>query len=266
MTWTTRPRSEGPGGLHYWSEGHGPALVLIHGVGLRAEAWGAMMPLLAPQFTVYAVDMPGHGASPLQGSASLDDYTRRFAALIQSMGAPVAVAGHSMGAMIALDLAIAHPEHFRSASALNAIFERTPEAARAVQARARGLADGDRTDPTATLERWFGAAPDGPGQAAAKACRNWLTRADAKGYAQAYAVFADHHGPARRALEGMQTPALFLTGANDPNSTPAMSQAMAACAPHGRAQSIDGAAHMAPMTHPKDVATALITHIQGTKP
>lgn len=266
MTWTTQPRSEGPGGLHYWAKGQGPALVLIHGVGLRAEAWGAMVPLLTPHFTVYAVDMPGHGASPLDGATRLADYSTRFAQLIEGMDGAVAIAGHSMGAMIALDLAITHPKSVRSIAALNAIFERTPDATQAVQARAAALRDSGPNDPTPTLQRWFSTAPSGAHLAASQACQAWLTTADADGYSNAYSVFARHDGPSRTALSTLDTPALFLTGVGDPNSTPEMSRAMSTLAPQGCANIIPDAAHMAPMTHPHAIANALINHAQKAKP
>lgn len=258
MTWTTQPRSEGPGGLHYWSEGSGAPLVLIHGVGLRAEAWGAIVPLLAQQFTIYAVDMPGHGASPLDGAKVLNDYTTRFAEFINGLGEPPIVAGHSMGAMIALDLAAHGAVSISAIAALNAIFERSDEAAEAVQARAEALHGGAGSDPSAPLERWFGTRPTGVLKSAADACRGWLTTVNADGYAPAYTVFAHHDGPSRAALSKLQTPALFLTGADDPNSTPAMSQVMASLAPNGRAQVLVDAAHMAPMTHPKPIADAIL--------
>ena len=264
MTWTIRPRSEGPGGLHYWSEGQGPALVLIHGVGLRAEAWGAMVPLLAPHVTIYAVDMPGHGASPLNDTVTLADYTDRFAAFIAALDTPVAVAGHSMGALIALDLATSHSENLHSVAALNAVFERTADAAQAVRARAAALTENGPSDPMPTLERWFGADPTGEQRAAATACRTWLTQANRKGYAQAYTVFAQHNGPTGTALARMHIPALFLTGAEDSNSTPEMSQRMSTLAPHGHTHIVQDAAHMVPMTHPGIVANELISHIQGS--
>lgn len=260
MIWTTRQRSEGPGELAHWSEGAGPPLVLIHGVGLRAEAWGAMLPELAAHFTVYAVDMPGHGGSPLKGASCLQDYTSRVAEFVAALGEPVAVAGHSMGALIALDLATRCPANLTSVGALNPVFERTPEAATAVRARAAMLAENRPSDPAPTLERWFGVDPQGANATAAEACRDWLTSADPKGYARAYSVFASENGPSRAALAAMQIQTLFLTGANDPNSTPDMAYAMAKHAPLGRALVVDDAAHMVPMTHPAQVAAALIAH------
>ena len=54
-------------------------------------------------------------------------------------------------------------------------------------------------------------------------------------------------------------PALFLTGALDANSTPAMARQMAAVAPRGRAVVIEGHGHMVPMTAPAAVNDALRT-------
>ncbi|MFD2856780.1 alpha/beta fold hydrolase [Seohaeicola zhoushanensis] len=53
-------------------------------------------------------------------------------------------------------------------------------------------------------------------------------------------------------------PALFMTGEAEPNSTPAMSRAMAELAPQGQALVVPGAAHMLPMTHPDVVNAALL--------
>ena len=63
MTWTTRPRSD-LAGLACIRAGDGPPVLLIHGVGLRAEAWGAVIDRLAERFAVHAIDLPGHGESP----------------------------------------------------------------------------------------------------------------------------------------------------------------------------------------------------------
>ncbi len=257
MTWTTRPRSEGAGQIAYWRDGTGPALILIHGVGLRAEAWAALAPQLANRFTLYAVDMPGHGASPLGTVRALPDYVDRLHAFAKALGEPVSIAGHSMGAMIALELAARDPDLVSGVAALNAIYRRSPEAAQAVQQRAASLATQDRPSPDPTLARWFGPNPTGPDADAADACRHWLTDCDHRGYATAYGVFAHHDGPDDDRLAALSMPALFQTGAQDPNSTPQMSRDMAERAPNAAADTVQDAAHMMPMTHPQAVADAL---------
>lgn len=242
MTWTTRPRSD-RGSLSVVEAGRGPLVVLIHGVGLQAEAWGAQIEALSSNYRVLAVDMPGHGCSDrLAGTPVLAGYTDAIAGLIDRS---CAVFGHSFGAMIALDLAARYPERVTRVAALNAIFRRSARAKAAVQARAGSLDGRTVADPSAPLVRWFGTS--NPVESAA--CRRWLCAVDPAGYRDAYTVFAQEDGPPDTALAALHCPALFLTGADEPNSTPAMSHAMAALAPQGQAKVLADAAHMLPMTH-----------------
>lgn len=239
MTWTTRPRSDF-GTLQAVRAGAGACVVLLHGVGLRAEAWGAQIDDLARDFEVIAPDMAG--------GVTLADYMDPVA---EALAEPAWVIGHSMGAMMALDLALRFPTKVYGVVAMNAIYRRSPEAARAVQARAASLDGKTIADPEKTLTRWFG-NNSSPERAA---CETWLRTADPKIYRDAYSVFAHEDGP--NALETLACPALFLTGTLEPNSTPAMSHAMAALAPQGTAQIIPNAAHMMPMTHPAAVNAQL---------
>jgi len=250
MTWTTRRRSR-VGPLAAIIAGDGPQILLIHGVGLRAEAWNAQIDVLAQDFRVLAVDMPGHGLSaPLRPASGLADFTQAVATCLDG---PAVVAGHSFGAMIALDLAITHPGEVIGVAALNAVYRRDETARAAVLARANSL-DGVRVaDPNPPLDRWFGTEAS----RARDACKDWLLSVDQAAYRGAYTVFAAEDGPSDRSLADLPCPALFMTGANEPNSTPQMSQAMAARAREGRAMIVADAAHMMPMTHSHVVTTAL---------
>ncbi|MDN3722138.1 alpha/beta fold hydrolase [Roseibium salinum] len=95
MTWTTRPRSE-EAGVAFVEAGEGPLLLFfLHGVGLRAEAWGAQIDAFSDRFEVRAPDLPGHGGSVLPGRAErLSAYTDALAACATR---PCVVIGHSMG-------------------------------------------------------------------------------------------------------------------------------------------------------------------------
>lgn len=239
MTWTTRPRSEF-GRLRAVRAGVGPSVVLLHGVGLRSEAWNAQIDDLSRDFKVIAPDMAG--------GTTLADYVDPVA---EALDAPAWMVGHSMGAMMALELAARYPEKVRGVVAMNAIYRRSEEAAKAVQARAAMLDGRTIPDPAPTLSRWFGETPS-PERTA---CDHWLRTANPALYRDAYTVFAHEDGPL--ALNTLSCPALFLTGADEPNSTPAMSQAMAALAPQGSAHVIPNAAHMMPMTHPTAVNAKL---------
>ena len=199
-----------------------------------------------------APDLPGHGESPRPAvPMALADYAEAALAVLAE---PALIVGHSMGAMIALDMAVRHPEMVPGVAALNAVFERDAAAAAAVEARAASL-DGERAaDPGPTLARWFG--PDETPER--HACGDWLRAVDPAGYRMAYAAFARAQGPAREALARLPCPVLFMTGALEPNSTPQMSDTMARLAPRGRVRIAAGAAHMMPMTHAGDVNAALI--------
>ncbi|WP_299164707.1 alpha/beta hydrolase [uncultured Tateyamaria sp.] len=242
MTWTTRPRSE-VSGLPAIVAGQEVDVLMLHGVGLCADAWAPQIDALARYgYGVMAPDMPGHGGSDAAPGADLSDYVRPLAAALEG---PVVVIGHSMGAMIALALAEVAPDKVVGVVAMNAIFQRSPEAAAAVQARASALDGVSLPDPEPTLHRWFGDA-DTP---ACRACDGWLRGVHPAAYKSAYTIFASEDGPSPELLATLDCPALFVTGAEEPNSTPAMSEAMARHAPKGSAMVIDGAAHMLPMTH-----------------
>lgn len=95
--------------LFYVDEGSGPAVVLIHGGMLDHRAWDPQVPALARHFRVVRYDVAGHGRSDVPG-APWKTY-EHLQALLGHLGIPhAALVGHSMGARIAIDLAIAHPE------------------------------------------------------------------------------------------------------------------------------------------------------------
>ncbi|HET9137784.1 alpha/beta fold hydrolase [Actinophytocola sp.] len=100
-------------GVAFATAGDGPPLVLLHGLGSAHSAWLPVLDRLAASHTVYAVDLPGFGASErLDGSAAATP--RRFAeavsAALDEWGLDTPhVAGHSLGAWIALELAGIRP-------------------------------------------------------------------------------------------------------------------------------------------------------------
>ena len=254
MTWITQPRSS-VSGLATVTRGTGPILLLLHGVGLRAEAWGAQFDLPA---RIVAPDMPGHGESPWNhNKMALEDYVLVALDVLKGLEAPAIVVGHSMGAMLALELANRAPEWVKAVVALNTIFERSLPAQESVQGRAAELDGKSIPDQTPTLERWFGI----DASAEREACATWLIDVNPAAYKYAYTAFATSQLPDRVGLSRLSCPALFMTGSEEPNSTPAMSETMASLAPKGRSIIVDGAAHMMPMTHPSEVNAAILSLI-----
>jgi pimeloyl-ACP methyl ester carboxylesterase len=92
--------------IGYWRSGDGPPLVLVHGAAADHGRWRPILPALEAHFTVYAVDRRGRGAS---GDATSFDVEHEFAdvgAVVEAIGGPVDVLGHSYGALCALEAAL----------------------------------------------------------------------------------------------------------------------------------------------------------------
>ncbi len=71
--------------VNYERRGTGPALVLLHGIGHRWQAWTPVLDLLAARYTVYALDLPGFGASPLPAGGLPDGMRSAVDALAQAL-------------------------------------------------------------------------------------------------------------------------------------------------------------------------------------
>lgn len=97
-----------PTGLWYSVQGSGPTVVLLHGSNLDSRSWGDLPAALASNYRVVRTDLRSHGRSrdatgPFSWS---DDITE----VLDAAGAPRAVLiGHSLGAQIAIDIAVARP-------------------------------------------------------------------------------------------------------------------------------------------------------------
>ena len=88
--------------------GDGPDMVLLHGWGMHSGVWEQLAPILAKDYRVTLVDLPGHGYSrAAEQNHSLEDLVLAVAAVTP----PSAIwIGWSLGGLIAQQLAIDHPE------------------------------------------------------------------------------------------------------------------------------------------------------------
>jgi pimeloyl-ACP methyl ester carboxylesterase len=82
--------------------GSGPPLLLVHGLGSCKEMWRPLLPALAREREVVAVDMPGFGASP-PGPRTVEGLAEALAAFVAELGLERPhVAGNSLGGGVAL--------------------------------------------------------------------------------------------------------------------------------------------------------------------
>ena len=106
---TSRFVSVGRMRWHVQQAGSGPVLLLLHGTGAATHSWRALMPLLAENFTVVAVDLPGHGFTsgrPI-GGLSMPSMAMAVGELLGALDlAPSLIVGHSAGAAIAVRMVL----------------------------------------------------------------------------------------------------------------------------------------------------------------
>src|SRR5438045_2573961 len=90
--------------LRYVRAGQGPALVLLHTLRTQLDMFQKVIPALAGHFTVYAVDLPGHGYSDIPSAEYSPDFFRsaveRFLEVLRIESA--VVVGESIGGSIGL--------------------------------------------------------------------------------------------------------------------------------------------------------------------
>jgi (E)-2-((N-methylformamido)methylene)succinate hydrolase len=253
----TLQRFKTPSGAAYLDRGRGDeTVVLIHGVGMRIEAWAPQIDRLAEDFRVVAVDLPGHGFSAPLGQSQLEEFVGWFDKLLDELDlGPINVAGHSMGALIATGIVATAPDKVKRVALLNGVHRRSTEARVAVEARADEIVTGS-FDREAPLGRWFSDAEKGT--EAYDLVYELLSTVDAEGYATAYRAFATGDALYSDCWSSVRCPALFLTGDGDLNSTPDMAREMAAATARGQAVIIEGHRHMVNLTAPDAVNEALI--------
>jgi 3-oxoadipate enol-lactonase len=97
-------------------EGTGPVVLLLHGVGWGHTVWNGVFPGVASEFRAIAPDLRGHGKSPNPPGShfTLSELEGDVVRLLDAKSVDSAyLVGHSGGALLALRLALDHPERVR---------------------------------------------------------------------------------------------------------------------------------------------------------
>jgi pimeloyl-ACP methyl ester carboxylesterase len=92
--------------IAYERSGAGPPLVLVHGTSADHTRWKPVLPTFEEHFTVYAVDRRGRGGSGDSGDYSIELEFEDVAAVVDSLGEPAYLLGHSYGALCALEASL----------------------------------------------------------------------------------------------------------------------------------------------------------------
>lgn len=246
-------------GLHlrHWpGDPDRPALALHCMMG-SGSAWGPIARLLEGRVDLRGFDMPGHGRSddwqPQPDSPNYHTAVTRLAAAM--IDRPLDLIGHSFGATVALRIAVAAPDAVRSLTLIEPVlFAACPDPAQdALDARMADLLDQGQDDQAmaAFLSVWGAQDPDRlPPEARAQMVRQIRLVAGTGD--------ALRHDSARILREGgleqVDAPVLLIQGADSPAVIGGIIDALAGRLPDVGRATIPGAGHMAPLTHPEQVA------------
>jgi len=260
-----------PGGgaprLHVESSGAGETLVLAHGFGGSARNFRPQARALAGRFRVITYDARGHARSFTPERAA--DYTSKcfvadMARVLDQVGAAGAVVGGlSMGAGVALQFALAHPERVRGLVLASFPAGGGRGIAGHALAFARAL---DEEGLLAAGERFVWGAGSGLSERDAALVRQGFL--EHRPHALAHTLrellatqpSVEELAPALRALE---IPALLIAGEHDEASVEA-SRALAQALPRVRLVVVPGAGHVVNLQRPAEFNAALLAFLDET--
>jgi|TARA_Y100000389_G_scaffold23574_1_gene20228 pimeloyl-ACP methyl ester carboxylesterase len=225
----------------------GPYLIFVHGVGMSGEIWKPQVQHFFSNYRVITYDFLGHGQSQTpKKPPTLEDYIEQLNSLVKTINiTSFSLVGHSMGALISVAFSLKYPEKVTALLPLNMVYKRGNCAKNDVINRANLiLKTGEINNIDQTLDRWFKNKTKHHQMQRIKKVRQLLSDTNPQSYGYAYKLFAESDRHFENKLSELKMPVLYLTGSDDPNSTPEMSNEMANESPQGSFISIDKEAHM----------------------
>ena len=243
--------------LNVQQSGEGPAVVFIHGLSSSMELWTGLDQAGLEGRTLISYDLRGHGRSEqTPGAHTLRKHTADLAALLETVGIEQAsLVGHSLGAMIAVELAAARPESVRSLSLLsttaafpqetrNTLFEL---ASAATFGGMEGIAD-------PLIEVTFRPAFRDANPKVVEAIRRSILSSDAASIVAATRMVAK--ADLRPRLGSLKCPTQVLVGSEDSLTPPDLSHQLADAIEGAQLHELPDCGHAAPVEQP-----ALVTRL-----
>jgi 3-oxoadipate enol-lactonase len=236
--------------LNYKLDGQGPAVLLLHPVGLDLSWWEPQVEALRPEFQVLRLDFRGHGKSAIAPPPyTLADFAADARALLATLNiGPAHVIGLSLGGMVAQVLALEYPKDVCSLVLSNTLCTLPAQARQAMRARGEAAEQaGMAAVIEPTLERWF--TRGFLDSTLVARCRRHLLGQDVGAWASTWRALADLDTLPR--LGEIHVPTLVTTGDADVSTPAAAAQLIASSIPGAVLKIMPGAPHMAPYERPE---------------
>lgn len=257
--------------MRRFGDGSGAPALMLHCSLAHSGAWSEVAARLGGVLDMTAMDLPGHGRSPPRDPGR-DFHDQATEAARAALPEGAHVVGHSFGATVALRLALEGV----AAASLTLIEPVLFAAAREVGAPAheahvaafgpvlRAFEAGDHEGATRRFAATWG---DGrPWDGLPEGLRAYQTERIALVFAGGPALDDDAAGllaPGR--LEALGVPTLLIEGARSPEVVAAIQHRLTERLARAHRVVIEGAGHMAPLTHPDAVADAIRAHVEAAR-
>ena len=254
------------GRLYSESHGAGPDLVLWHGWGMNLRVFDPLVERLAAHFRVTTVDLPGHGRSPSLRAADLE---ATLPELMASLPDHCALAGWSLGGLLAMRVARREPGRLRSLILLHSTpkFVTAPDwphgiAASVLQQFAQSLHESQERTVNDFIDLQVRGSRD-----AAAVMHRLRESLRLQGHAQSSALTAGlellRHADLREAAAGIGVPTLIVSGQYDRVTPPAASRALAGMIANARLEELPRTGHAGFLSQPQTVATLCTGWLQA---
>lgn len=256
--------------IQVFEQGEGPTLVFGHSLTFDSAMWQPVADALSDRFHVVRIDLPGHGGSGTPREVfTLEEVADDVDKVLGAMGIEGAVwAGHSMGGMVGMRLAIRHPSRLRAMALLNTTAEAEIEGARDmfhyVNESSRGKPS-DKATVDFVLKLMFSAGFLDAAPEKVEPYRTLLFEPpDAEGtYRAARAVI--WRQSVLEHLSSLDMPTLVITGNGDTAVPASFGKTIADAIDGSRLLELDDCGHLSPEERPAEVAGALTSFFEEVR-
>jgi pimeloyl-ACP methyl ester carboxylesterase len=252
--------------LAYEEAGSGECVVLIHGHPFDRTLWEPQLAALRGSFRVIAPDLRGFGRSPVTpGCVLMREYAADIEELLASLGiARAAVAGLSMGGLVAMELATASPRRYWALGLIATTAQ--PPSPEDLLARDERAAATER-DGMSVLVDYMQAGLYGPACPPAVRARVDAMMAAAPPAGAAAALRGRGRRPDYRPLlAALDMPALVVAGSADPWSTAEVTAEITSSLKRPELVVIDGAGHLPSLEAEARFNEALLAFLRAHAP
>jgi pimeloyl-ACP methyl ester carboxylesterase len=249
--------------INVLDKGTGPSVLCLHGIGSSSAAFAPQIDALAGELRLLAWDAPGYAASAdPEAPLDLDGYADAAAAVIHDRAAgPAHVVGVSWGGVIAVRLALRHPDLVRSLVLADSSrgSGQSPEQAAAMRDRIRQL-DQDGIDAFSRARGPRLVTDQAPAELVERVVATMRDGVRLPGYASAAESMAATDLTAE--LDAVDVPTLVLCGDGDTVTGIPESQALAGGIPDAVFVTLRGAGHLANQESPEAFNAWLSAFVQ----